>query len=60
LNDCDGINREDFGVGQCTNKFKGCFCLTTCGPTPGPCNKNGCNGQNGFCRSGAFNGCSCV
>ncbi|KAH6664843.1 hypothetical protein B0J14DRAFT_606814 [Halenospora varia] len=41
------------------NGLAGCPCTGTCGATPGPCNKNGCNGSNGRCTAGAFNGCAC-
>jgi hypothetical protein len=42
------MNDPNGGPGVCiAEPYNGCCCTNICGPTHGPCDNLGCNGQNG-------------
>ncbi|RDW58608.1 hypothetical protein BP6252_13084 [Coleophoma cylindrospora] len=56
-NGCEGTNTL---FPSCTaGKYLNCPCGYGCGPVPGPCNKNGCNGFDNRCIDN-YKGCACT
>ncbi|CAG8978798.1 hypothetical protein HYALB_00012632 [Hymenoscyphus albidus] len=56
---CNGLNSQTASLGSCTTSdLRGCPCQTLCGVILGPCGN--CDGVNGTCYGGPFQGCGCT